>query len=140
MILRFTLLLALIALVGCDTAPQSGFSITEAQVRGLIPGSDKTVGYVRISNASDRVRALVGAEAAGVGAIEIHTTQEVDGLMRMRRLERIEIPAGGEIVLETGGHHLMLFRVDALLDPLPVTLVFEDGQRLTHPFAVAPIL
>ncbi|NNF40991.1 MAG: copper chaperone PCu(A)C, partial [Woeseiaceae bacterium] len=52
-----------------------------------------------------------------------------DGVARMRRLEKIEIPAGTNTVLAPGGKHLMLMRptktpADA------VSLQFYDGAML----------
>jgi len=53
-------------------------------------------------------------------------------MMRMRRLERIEIPAGETLSLEPGGLHLMLIGLKEDLQPggqVDLTLTFDDGAQ-----------
>ena len=75
--------------------------------------------------------ALVGAES-DAARVEIHTMLREDGMMRMRPVDRVEIPAGGSAALAPGGNHLMLFDVDATRAGtlVEVELLFEDGTRL----------
>ncbi len=54
--------------------------------------------------------------------------------MRMRRIEQIVIPAGGNVKLQPGGNHVMLIGLKQI--PMPgdsaeLTLVFEDGSKIT---------
>lgn len=55
----------------------------------------------------------------------------MDGaVMRMRPLDRLEIPAGGTVRLGPGGNHLMFFGVSepfAQGQNIPVRLVFEHA-------------
>ncbi len=119
--LMTTLLLA----AACGPAPD--VQIENARVRALIPGQDKTVAYLDVANRTGETVALVGARAATVRTIEIHTTRMDDGVMRMRRLQTVEIPAGETVRFEPGGRHLMLFGVRSLNEELPVQLEFADG-------------
>lgn len=51
-------------------------------------------------------------------------------MMTMRPVEGIDVPAGGQVVLEPGGYHVMILDLDAALvggDELPVTLTFEKA-------------
>lgn len=80
--------------------------------------------------ADDRLLAAkVPAEVAG--SAEIHTTLNDEGVMRMRPLaDGITVPAGEEVPVAPGGHHVMLFD---LAEPLsegmrfPVVLTFEQA-------------
>ena len=63
--------------------------------------------------------------------------------MKMRKVEGIDVPAGGKAVLEPGGDHLMLFDLKAGLAPgdtFPLTLVFERAGSVTVEMRVAPLV
>ena len=82
---------------------------------------------------------LIGASSASVRAIEIHTTLMDDGVMRMRRLQSVAVPAGETVRFEPGGRHLMLFGVDTLEPELLVQLEFSDGTTRAVTFEqIAP--
>jgi periplasmic copper chaperone A len=53
-------------------------------------------------------------------------------MMRMRRIERIEVPAQGSVELEPGALHLMLIGLTGELVPggaVDLTLSFDDGSQ-----------
>jgi copper(I)-binding protein len=55
-----------------------------------------------------------------------------DGMMQMRRVGKIELPAGATIGLQPGGLHVMLIGLQQKLVPgeeVPITLLFEDGSK-----------
>ena len=63
-------------------------------------------------------------------------------MMRMRRIEKIEVPAGETVTLKPGGLHVMLIGLKQTLEPgdaVDLTLVFEDeakkrfSQEITAP-------
>lgn len=121
----------------CSPAPE--IAIENARVRTLIPGQDKTVAYMDVQNRTASAVTLVGASSPSVRAMEIHTTQMDDGVMRMRRLKTVEVPAGEKVRFEPGGRHLMLFGVESLGAELLVQLEFSDGTKRTVTFAlIAP--
>jgi copper(I)-binding protein len=69
-------------------------------------------------------------------AEEAHIHETVigeQGTMSMRQVPRLEVPAGGELVLEPGGSHLMLVGVDELAvgDTIEITLVWENAGEVT---------
>ena len=124
------------ALAGCGAEPAATapIEVTDARVRALIPGQDKTVGYFELTNNTTATLTLLSAEADAARAIEFHTTRLDDGIMRMRRLPEITIPAGETIRFQPGGNHLMLFGVRSLNTDNPVRLYFDDGRALTVQF------
>jgi copper(I)-binding protein len=67
--------------------------------------------------------------------VEIHETLMADdGTMSMQeREEGFVIPAGGSFTLEPGGPHVMLLDIDPadIVDPVTVTMIFDDGTELT---------
>lgn len=65
---------------------------------------------------------------------ELHTHVNENGMMRMRQVPHIDIPAGGETVLKPGSLHLMFINLTEPLDEgkmVPVTLVFEQAGEVT---------
>ena len=95
--------------------------------RALPPSSKNGAVYLQIINKvrSDR---LLGASTPIAKLAEIHTHESEAGLMKMRKLDLVEIPKKKEISLTPGGMHIML--ID-LVQPLiegesfPLTLHFE---------------
>lgn len=86
-------------------------------------------GFVTLVNrgAADR---LTGVSCACAQTSEIHSMSMVDGVMKMRKLDAIELPANGTLVLEPGGVHLMLIRLKSPLtegQQVPVELRFDKA-------------
>ena len=67
-----------------------------------------------------------------MGRAELHTHLHENGVMKMRQVESIEVPAKGEVALKPGSFHIMLFEVRELFQgtPFPLTLTMDDGQKL----------
>jgi copper(I)-binding protein len=87
-----------------------------------------------IVNNSDAAMVLVGARSPVVERIEIHTMTHEDGTMRMRQVEQVPLPAGGQVVFESGGLHLMLMGLSnppRAGDSVDLTLRFADGSART---------
>ena len=81
---------------------------------------------------------LIGAFREAADRVEIHQNSMADGVMRMRRVEAVDIPARGEARLEQGGYHLMIFGLEAVEagDTVFVTLDFETAEDETVEFTV----
>lgn len=92
------------------------------------------VAYMTIANSSAAADRLVAARAPGFARVELHRSEMRDGVMKMRPVEAIEIPAGGSAQLAPGGFHAMLFEADARFaegESYPLTLVFEEAGEIT---------
>jgi copper(I)-binding protein len=91
--------------------------------------------YFFFHNGSDTPVTLVGADSPAAGAVEIHTTINDNGVMRMRQLtEGIELGPDESTYLEPGGMHLMLIDLVAPLaegDTIEVTLHFDSADDFT---------
>ena len=128
---RATCLLVLAGLAGCQPAP--GISVDDPWVRAVPPGASATAGYFVLANGGAADRVLESVSGGDAVRVEIHETSMADGVMRMRRLDSVIIPAGQSVAFAPGGRHLMLFA-----DPLPAAgstvtleLGFADGEVLT---------
>ncbi|HHQ4602418.1 TPA: copper chaperone PCu(A)C [Aeromonas veronii] len=113
----------------------------DGYVRLLPPGSPNTAAFMVLKNDADQPVTLVAAASAAAGRAELHTHLHENGVMKMRQVENIEIPAKGEAVLKPGSLHIMLFEVGTLSEqtPFPLTLTMDDGQKLDLSLPVKPI-
>lgn len=113
----------------------------DGYVRLLPPGSPNTAAFMVLKNDADKPVKLVAAASPAAGRAELHTHLHENGVMKMRQVESIEIPAKGEVALKPGSFHIMLFEIGALSEktPMPFTLTMDDGEKLELSLPVKPI-
>jgi copper(I)-binding protein len=96
-------------------------------------------GYLSITNTGDAPDRLLEVRA-GFPAVQLHTTEvDAQGVARMRHVEALEIPAGGTVVLEPRGLHVMFMGLTAPLEAggtIEATLVFETAGELPVVFNI----
>ncbi|MGQ0673517.1 MAG: copper chaperone PCu(A)C [Hyphomicrobium sp.] len=131
-----SLTLLLLALVSPTAAHAADAAITVENLWARATPGGATVGaaYGVIRNAGADADRLMAIATPLAGRAEIHTHSELDGVMQMRRIEALDIAAGGSAVLAPGGHHLMLFDLKQPLkagDRVPLTLIFEKAGVVT---------
>lgn len=86
-------------------------------------------GFMTIRSLGEADR-LLGFRSKACERPELHTHLNDGGIMRMRQVEAIDIPAGGEAVLKPGGLHLMFIKLKEQLvegEMIETTLVFEKA-------------
>jgi copper(I)-binding protein len=108
-------------------------AIGDPYVRAVPPGQANSAVFMSLENRSDQDQALVAAESDVSEIVELHTHIEEGGMMRMRQIEKIDVPAGETVILQPGGLHVMLIGLQQALEPgqtIDLTLVFEDGSRM----------
>ncbi|MEA3276917.1 MAG: copper chaperone PCu(A)C [Pseudomonadota bacterium] len=129
----FAALLAVnVAAAQAGSAAES-LSVSGPNARAVPPGQPNSVVFMALANGSGGDHALTGAESPACDAVEVHTHTSEDGMMKMRRVDRVDLPAGETVRFEPGGLHLMLIGLKQQLVPgqqLDLTLVFEDGSRM----------
>lgn len=98
--------------------------------------------YLTVRNVGATADRLVGGTTPAAARVELHTTVNEGGVMRMRALPAIEVPAGGTLRLQRGGLHVMLLD---LREPLkagarfPLVLEFERAGRVEVSVAVEAV-
>jgi hypothetical protein len=113
-------------------AAHAQVTVKDAWVRGMVESQEATGAFMNITSKS--AARLVAAQSPAARVVEIHQTTMEGGVMRMRPIEAIELPAGKAVELKPGGYHVMLMQVPRPLkegETVPVTLVVEgkDGKR-----------
>ncbi|MGB5756303.1 MAG: copper chaperone PCu(A)C [Acidimicrobiales bacterium] len=165
MLVSGVLMLGLIG-TACGSDDAGGVVAGDAWARTSPMSAEAGAAYMVLS--SDEAVSIVSASAPAdvAGTVELHETVAVDPdgnmeegesmddeesmeggddqamgdvPMTMRQVPSIDIPAGGEVVLEPGGLHLMLLD---LPDPLEegetfdLTLTTDAGDEITVPVEV----
>jgi copper(I)-binding protein len=121
-------------------APAEPICVTNAWIRAPAPRAAVAAGYFDIVNRRDTPIVLIGARSGAAATIEMHTTERDGDFMRMRQLERVELPAGAKVSFAQDGHHLMLMHFTGVTTgAVPVTLLFADGSELTVPFELRSV-
>ncbi len=83
--------------------------VRDVWIREAPPGAEVHAGYLTLENHADTELVLERIVSPGFARIELHEMRVQDGRMRMRRLDRLPVPAKSSVRLEPGGTHLMLF-------------------------------
>jgi copper(I)-binding protein len=113
-------------------AAHAQVQVQDPWVRGMVETQNVTGAFMRLT--SPTAARLVGASSPVAGVVEIHQTTMEGGVMRMRPVQAIELPAGKTVELKPGGYHVMLMQMPRALkegETVPVMLVIEgrDGKR-----------
>ncbi|WP_421239302.1 copper chaperone PCu(A)C [Aeromonas enteropelogenes] len=128
-------------LLGMTAPALAKVEAVDGYVRLLPPGTPNSAAFMVLKNDADQAVKLVAASSPAAGRAELHTHLHENGVMKMRQVESIEIPAKGEVVLKPGSLHIMLFEIGTLSEqtPMPLTLTLDDGQQLALSLPVKPI-
>ncbi|MCE2461325.1 MAG: copper chaperone PCu(A)C [Pseudomonadales bacterium] len=110
-----------------------------AWVRAPIAGRTVTAAYCDITNRGDVSVVITGFASDHPGMrVEIHETTEDDGMMRMRPLTRVTMPAKANVSFAPGGRHLMLFGFDGSATEVTLAATLDSGETLPVVFAIRP--
>lgn len=130
--MRHYAIVSFVALLLCGCAKQP-LSISDAYVRAPVAERDVTAAFMTIDNSSQTAIKLQGASSPDAKRVELHQHTHTDGMMRMRQVEHIDIPAQATVALEPGGYHMMLIGITAALRDkknVELSLNFSNGETL----------
>ena len=139
--LHWLLLAAALTLTsyGPSIAAASSLSISDPWIAATPKGASTAAGYLTITNNSGSDDRLIGATMARAQSVQIHEMTMDGGIMRMRQIDGIRIPAHGSETLEPGGYHLMLLSIQGPFvagEKVDVTLDFERAGKVDTVFEV----
>jgi len=92
--------------VAASALAEGALQMRDARAIATVPGQSVAAAYMTI--ASPSAARIVSAKSDAAESVQIHVMSMQDGIMRMRRLDVLDLPAGREIRLAPGGTHLML--------------------------------
>jgi hypothetical protein len=118
---------------GQERSPE-GLIIKDAWIREAHPEAKVNAGYLTLHNAGPKDMVLVEVKSQAHDKAELHEMVVKEGMMDMRRITNLSIPAGGETQLKPGAKHLMLMGPRELLtrgQKVSLTFVFQSGKEQT---------
>ena len=125
-----TLLRALLLLAAVCTAPAwAQVKIENAWARATVQGQKATGAFMKLT--APQATRLVAVSTPVAGVSEIHEMKMDGGVMKMRALPALELPANQAVELQPGGYHLMLMDLKAPLakdSSVALTLTFRDAK------------
>ncbi len=116
-------------------------TIDGAWARATAPGqANGSVGMVITSQQDARLIAVTSSASA---SSEIHTMTMDNGVMKMRQIEDLALPAKQPVKLGPGGEHLMLMGIKKPLkegDTVPLTLTVQYADKRTEKIQVKALV
>ena len=119
-----------LALMFFGAAAQADVTVKESWVRGTTPAQKVTSAFMEIT--SSEAAALLSASSPVAGVVEIHTMKMEDGVMKMRAIPKLDLPAGKSVKLTPSGNHIMLMDLKQQMkkgDVVPITLKIEGKDK-----------
>ena len=107
----------------------------------LPPNAPNVAAYFVVHNNGSSADTLLGVDSTISDDAQLHEHVHKDGLMKMQQVQRVEVPAGKDLVFAPGAYHVMLMQPkdrSLLVDGkrFPLTLHFEKAGNVTVEVAV----
>lgn len=102
-------------------------------VRLLPPSAPTTAAFMKLINSSPKEVKLINASSDCCNLVELHTHIMEDGMMKMRQVKSISIPAKANIELKPGSFHIMLIGLKSPLKEesiVKIKLNFDNKETI----------
>ncbi|HEY0957060.1 MAG TPA: copper chaperone PCu(A)C [Roseateles sp.] len=115
-------------------AAQAQVKVDDPWVRATVAPQKATGAFMQLT--SVKAAKVVAASSPVADMVEIHEMKMDDGVMKMRAVDALALPAGQVVALKPGSYHVMLMGLKGAIkagDTVPLTLTVEgeDKQRST---------
>ncbi|MDE2309967.1 MAG: copper chaperone PCu(A)C [Betaproteobacteria bacterium] len=109
-------------------------AVSGAWARATAPGQEDAA--MQFSITSKQEAQLVAISSPAAGAVELHRMTHDSGVMKMRAIESLPLPAGKAVDLAASGIHVMLLNLKQPAKagesiPFTVTVQFADKHKTT---------
>ncbi len=127
-------LVAAVAAMVAGSVYAADVQVSNAWARPTMPAQPVGAAYVTLTSAANAELVKVGSPVAR--KVELHTMTMKDGMMEMREIASLPLPAGKAVTLQPGGNHIMLIDLSKPLrvgDHVPLHLtVKQAGGKLVE--------
>ena len=116
------------------SAAAGDIMVVNPHARPSLGASHNSAAFMTLKNTGSKADSLIAASGDVAARVQIHTTINDNGLMKMRPVKAIEIPPGGMAMLKPGGYHIMLIGVKKPLkagDSFSLKLTFKKAGDMT---------
>jgi len=123
-----------LSLLSLSTQALTDIEVKNATIRVLPPGAPVTSMAMDIRNNLDKDIKLVSVSGDFAKTFELHTMDMANGMMKMRKVDFIEIKKKSMAQLKSGGHHIMVFGLKAPVkdtQKYSIALKFEKHAEIT---------
>ena len=120
-----------LALVAPLALAASSVDVIKPYARAVPPGQENSAMFMMLKNKSARPVSLISAQSSAADVVELHTHTMANGVMQMRQVSEINIPANDHVSLQPGSFHIMLIGLKKQLkegDKVSVKLHFSSGE------------
>ncbi|MBM3106470.1 copper chaperone PCu(A)C [Pseudomonas sp. V1] len=110
--------------------------ITHPWSQELPPNAPNVAAYFVVHNNGTTADTLLSVDSPISDDAQLHEHVHKDGLMKMQQVQRVEVPAGKDLVFAPGAYHVMLMQPkdrSLLTDGkrFPLTMHFEKAGDVT---------
>jgi copper(I)-binding protein len=115
-------------------AAQAQVQVGDPWVRATVAPQKATGAFMQLTSA--KPAKVVAASSPVAEMVEIHEMKMEDGVMKMRAVDALPLPAGQAVALKPGSYHVMLMGLKQPIKvgetvPLTLTIEGDDKQRST---------
>lgn len=138
---KLLLTVGLIVITGLSFAKD--ISVDSPYVREVPPGQMTSASFLTLTNSTDKEISLIKVTSDVAKNIELHEHIHEDGMMSMRQVTKVLIPANGKITLKPGGFHIMLIGLTLKIkagDIIDLGLEFDNKEKQTIKAEVKKII
>ena len=128
------MLLFTVSQVFAVTDAGDSIELHNASARATLPGMSSSAAYMTIRNGGRQPVQIQELASPLALKSELHTTEMSNGMMRMRRVDNLQINPGEAVELKPGGYHIMLMGLKqpiAANSAIPITITFSNGVQKT---------
>jgi copper(I)-binding protein len=140
----FLAIVAAVSLMACSDAPvastadttitdmpAAAIKVSEGYIMPPLKGRDVAAGFFTIES-QGVATSLVAAASPVSPIVEIHTHSMADGVMQMRKVDRVDLPTDTPVVFKPGSYHLMMFNFSMAEGQTEarVTLTLDTGENV----------
>ncbi len=126
--MRLFLLSVVFFLSSCSNSNDSQIMITDINIIQPLPGKSISAGYFTLTNNTESLIEITKITSPDFESIQIHDSVLDEGIVKMQRIDSLQIKAKSRLVLENGGKHLML--IDKKNSSEMISLNFYEEEKL----------
>lgn len=116
-----------------SSAVAGKLEIHDAWVRETPPNAAVMAAYLTLRNHAAKTFTLVSAASPDFNRVEIHRTEQSDGMTKMFPVSRVMLSTNSSVSFQPGGMHLMLMKPKKRFkagNSISLTLFFSDESSL----------
>lgn len=131
--MRVKILLITALMLFAPAIASAEISVEDAWVRMPPPVADTAAGYMTFRNSGSHDVEITGVTCNVSKSPEFHSMSMHGDMMHMMKMEKVVVPAHGELRFESGGNHLMLQELTGELhagDHVMITVTTSAGDHI----------